>query len=82
MPDDRRYRVSGGTYFLTINLLERRSRLMRSCASFSCQPHLMCADRWENLPPACVEKNLMCMTGSDAKLSVGELGELGEPGGF
>jgi hypothetical protein len=48
MPDYRRYRVSGGTYFLPINRLERRSRLVRavrSCASFSYQPHLMCADR-------------------------------------
>jgi putative transposase len=28
MPDYRRYRVSGGTYFFTINLLERRSDLL------------------------------------------------------
>ena len=28
MPDYRRYRVLGGTYFLTINLLERRSDLL------------------------------------------------------
>jgi putative transposase len=28
MPDYRRYRVPGGTYFLTINLLERRSDLL------------------------------------------------------
>jgi hypothetical protein len=45
MPDDRRYRGSGGRYFLAINLLERRPHPVRSCASVSCQPHLMCADR-------------------------------------
>jgi putative transposase len=28
MPDYRRYRVPGGTYFFTINLLERRSDLL------------------------------------------------------
>jgi putative transposase len=28
MPDYRRYRVAGGTYFFTINLLERRSDLL------------------------------------------------------
>ena len=28
MPDYRRNRVSGGTYFFTANLLERRSRLL------------------------------------------------------
>jgi putative transposase len=28
MPDYRRWRVPGGTYFLTINLLERRSDLL------------------------------------------------------
>lgn len=28
MPDYRRYRVSGGTYFFTINLLERQSDLL------------------------------------------------------
>jgi putative transposase len=28
MPDYRRWRVRGGTYFLTINLLERRSDLL------------------------------------------------------
>jgi putative transposase len=28
VPDDRRWRVRGGTYFLTINLLERRSDLL------------------------------------------------------
>jgi len=28
MPDYRRYRVPGGTYFLTINLLERRADLL------------------------------------------------------
>ncbi len=28
MPDYRRYRVPGGTYFLTVNLLERRSDLL------------------------------------------------------
>ncbi|MGB5732886.1 MAG: hypothetical protein WBM40_00380 [Thiohalocapsa sp.] len=45
MSNYRRYRVSGGTYSLPINLLERRSGLVRNCASSSCQPHLMCADR-------------------------------------
>ena len=28
MPDYRRYRLPGGTYFFTINLLERRSDLL------------------------------------------------------
>ena len=28
MPDYRRFRVPGGTYFFTINLLERRSDLL------------------------------------------------------
>jgi putative transposase len=28
MSDYRRYRVPGGTYFLTVNLLERRSDLL------------------------------------------------------
>ncbi len=28
MPDYRRYRVPGGTYFFTINLLERRADLL------------------------------------------------------
>ena len=28
MPDYRRNRVAGGTYFFTVNLLERRSRLL------------------------------------------------------
>ena len=28
MPDYRRNRVPGGTYFFTVNLLERRSRLL------------------------------------------------------
>ena len=28
MPDYRRYRVPGGTYFFTINLLERRVNLL------------------------------------------------------
>lgn len=28
MPDDRRNRVPGGTYFLTLNLLDRDSRLL------------------------------------------------------
>ena len=28
MPDYRRYRVPGGTYFLTINLLERQADLL------------------------------------------------------
>ena len=28
MPDYRRYRVPGGTYFFTLNLLERRSDLL------------------------------------------------------
>ena len=28
MPDYRRYRVPGGTYFVTINLLERRADLL------------------------------------------------------
>lgn len=28
MPDYRRYRVPGGTYFFTVNLLERRSELL------------------------------------------------------
>jgi hypothetical protein len=75
MPDYRRYRGSVGRSFLTVNLLEQRSRLVRSCASVSCQPHLMmCSDRYENPPPACVEMNLMCTTGSEVKLSVGELG--------
>jgi putative transposase len=28
MPDYRRYRVPGGTYFFTVNLLDRRSHLL------------------------------------------------------
>ena len=28
MPDYRRMRVPGGTYFFTVNLLDRRSRLL------------------------------------------------------
>jgi putative transposase len=28
MPDYRRYRVPGGTYFFTLNLLERRTDLL------------------------------------------------------
>ena len=57
MPNYRRNRIPGGTYFLTVNLLDRKSRLLVECihelrqaVKKTRQQHPFYIDAWVVLP--------------------------------
>ena len=72
MPEYRRYRVAGGTYFFTVNLLERRSDLLvrhidvlRDAVGRTRRERPFTIDAWVVLP----EHMLRWLTGAAIELS-------------
>ena len=68
MPDYRRHRVPGETYFFTVNLLERRSRLLiehvnifRVAVLHVRANHLFHIDAWTLLPDFAAGPQIMAI---------------------